>query len=179
MSRRSLPLLTAGLALLVAAAALPGAPAQGVTPKRGGVLNTVLIEDPPGLIIHESATVSNVWPMMPCYSTLVLFDPLRPLDTAACFPALARREFQIAANLTAGGFDDPDAYLIENYTCGSSRNYSDYCSEAMDRRSSSSPRSWTGRNGSRWWPTSSARSRPRWRGPCWAGARSTSPSSRT
>src|SRR5215470_923877 len=47
MSRRSLPLLTAGLALLVAAAALPGAPAQGVTPKRGGVLNTVLIEDPP------------------------------------------------------------------------------------------------------------------------------------
>jgi peptide/nickel transport system substrate-binding protein len=59
---------------------------------------------------------------------------IKQLDTAAWFPALARREFQIAANLTAGGFDDPDAYLVENYKCGSSRNYTDYCSEAMDRQ---------------------------------------------
>ena len=59
---------------------------------------------------------------------------LKQLDTAAWFPALARREFQIAANLTAGGFDDPDAYLVENYKCGSSRNYTDYCSETMDRQ---------------------------------------------
>ena len=59
---------------------------------------------------------------------------IKQLDTSAWFPALARREFQIAANLTAGGFDDPDAYLVENYKCGSSRNYTDYCSEAMDRQ---------------------------------------------
>jgi peptide/nickel transport system substrate-binding protein len=59
---------------------------------------------------------------------------VKQLDTSAWFPALARREFQIAANLTAGGFDDPDAYLVENYKCGSSRNYTDYCNEAMDRQ---------------------------------------------
>jgi peptide/nickel transport system substrate-binding protein len=58
---------------------------------------------------------------------------LKQLDTTAWFPALARRDFQIGANLTAGGFDDPDAYLYENYKCGSSRNYTDYCSEEMDR----------------------------------------------
>src|SRR2546427_593725 len=46
---------------------------------------------------------------------------------------LARRDSQIGANLTAGGFDDPDAYFFENYKCGSSRNYTDYCSEQMDR----------------------------------------------
>ena len=49
------------------------------------------------------------------------------------FPALARREFQIGANLTASGIDDPDGYLFENFKCGASRNYTDYCDEAMDR----------------------------------------------
>jgi len=58
---------------------------------------------------------------------------LRQIDTAAWFPALARRDYQIGANLTAGGFDDPDAYFFENYKCGASRNYTDYCSEEMDR----------------------------------------------
>jgi peptide/nickel transport system substrate-binding protein len=58
---------------------------------------------------------------------------LRQVDTAAWFPTLSRRDFLIAANLTAGGFDDPDAYLFENYKCGSPRNYTDYCSEEMDR----------------------------------------------
>ncbi len=58
--------------------------------------------------------------------------PVKQLDTAQYFPALARREFVIGANLTAGAFDDPDAYLFENYKCGTARNYTDYCSEAMD-----------------------------------------------
>jgi hypothetical protein len=44
-----------------------GAPAETRTPKRGGVLQTLLIEDPPGLLAHESATVSNVCPMSPCF----------------------------------------------------------------------------------------------------------------
>jgi peptide/nickel transport system substrate-binding protein len=58
---------------------------------------------------------------------------VKQVDSAAWFPGLARRDYQIGANLTAGGFDDPDAYLFENYKCGSSRNYTDYCSEEMDR----------------------------------------------
>ena len=58
---------------------------------------------------------------------------LRQVDTAAWFPTLARREFQIGANLTAGVVDDPDAYFFENYKCGSPRNYTDYCDEQVDR----------------------------------------------
>src|SRR4029453_2979749 len=82
MSRRSPRLLLLRSALL----------AQGAKPKRGGILNTVLIEDPPGLIIHESATVSNTWPMSPCYSNLVFFDPLKALESAdTAIPELAAR----------------------------------------------------------------------------------------
>jgi peptide/nickel transport system substrate-binding protein len=58
---------------------------------------------------------------------------VRQVDTAAWFPTLARREFQIGANLTAGVVDDPDAYFFENYKCGSPRNYTDYCDEQVDR----------------------------------------------
>ncbi|MBI3455780.1 MAG: hypothetical protein HY002_08330 [Candidatus Rokubacteria bacterium] len=68
-----------GLVALAAAMAVAGVPAGGQTPKRGGVLNAMLAEDPPGFSIHESATISGVWPVMPCYSNLVLFaDGLRP-----------------------------------------------------------------------------------------------------
>ena len=55
MSRRLLLSFALGLAILGAAVSLLGstAAAQGAKPKRGGILNTVLIEDPPGLIIHD------------------------------------------------------------------------------------------------------------------------------
>jgi peptide/nickel transport system substrate-binding protein len=94
MRRRPLRSTALGLAVLLAVVAWAGAPAwaQGAKPKRGGVLNSVLTEDPPGLIIHESATVSNTWPMMPCYSNLVLFDPLKPLESVdTVIPELAER----------------------------------------------------------------------------------------
>ena len=69
-----------------------GVHAQGPTPKRGGILNTLLIEEPPGLLIHESATVSNVWPMSPCYSGLVLFDPAKSQESVdTVIPELADR----------------------------------------------------------------------------------------
>ena len=58
---------------------------------------------------------------------------VKQVDSAQYFPALARREYQIGANLTASGIDDPDGYLYENYRCGASRNYTDYCNEEMDR----------------------------------------------
>src|SRR5262249_15788110 len=69
-----------------------GVPAQGQTPKGGGILNALLIEERPGLLIHESATVSNVWPMSPCYSNLVLFDPAKPQESVdTVIPELADR----------------------------------------------------------------------------------------
>ena len=54
------------------------------TPKADGILSATLIEAPPSFSIHEEATISTVWPMMPCYNNLVLFDPLikqESLDT--------------------------------------------------------------------------------------------------
>jgi hypothetical protein len=53
---RPLVLLCAFLAVLLAVAA---SLATGQTPKRGGVLNSVLLEDPPGLMVHESAIPSS------------------------------------------------------------------------------------------------------------------------
>jgi peptide/nickel transport system substrate-binding protein len=93
MTRPSSPSLIVALAIVVAAALFAtSAEAQTGKPKRGGILNSVLTEDPPGLLVHESATISNVWPMSPCYSNLVIFDPLKPLDSAeTVIPELAEK----------------------------------------------------------------------------------------
>src|SRR5947209_3122407 len=56
-----------------------GVASQGQAPKSGGWLTLRLREDlPQGFAIHESATISTMWPAMPCFSNLVLFDPLKP-----------------------------------------------------------------------------------------------------
>ncbi len=92
MTRRPWLTLALALLLLAGAMAVAGAPAGGQTPKRGGVLNAMLGEDPPGFSIHEAATISGLWPAMPCYSNLVLFDPLKPQETAETLvPELAER----------------------------------------------------------------------------------------
>ena len=84
--------LALGLAILIGALAAASVPAGSQTPKRGGILNSVLFEDPPGLMAHESSTVSNVWPVSPCYSNLVYFHPLKSLDSAeTVIPELAER----------------------------------------------------------------------------------------
>ncbi|MBI4641361.1 MAG: hypothetical protein HY731_11740 [Candidatus Tectomicrobia bacterium] len=49
--------------------------------KYGGWLNATHREDPPSLSIHEESTISTVWPMMPCYNNLVLFDPLKSQES--------------------------------------------------------------------------------------------------
>src|ERR1051325_4513689 len=70
-----LPLTAIVLALSLAVAA---GPAAAQTAKQGGVLNLRLREDLPyGFSIHESPTISTLWPAMPCFSNLVLFDPAK------------------------------------------------------------------------------------------------------
>lgn len=58
---------------------------QGVSaatePKHGGLLNATLEEAPPSFSIHEEATAAAVWPVMPCYNNLVLFDPLKQQES--------------------------------------------------------------------------------------------------
>jgi peptide/nickel transport system substrate-binding protein len=68
-------------------------PALGETPRAGGTLNLRLREDlPQGFAIHESPTISTMWPAMPCLSNLVLFDPLKPTHSVdTIIPELAER----------------------------------------------------------------------------------------
>lgn len=55
----------------------PAAWAGSASPKPGGILSATQSDPPPSLSIHEEGTVATVWPMMPCYNNLVLFDPLK------------------------------------------------------------------------------------------------------
>src|SRR5262249_5697710 len=58
---------------------------------------------------------------------------LKQVETAQ-WPAMATRgDYQIGANLTGLGVDDPDANLYENFACGSPRNYSFYCDEHVTK----------------------------------------------
>jgi peptide/nickel transport system substrate-binding protein len=58
---------------------------------------------------------------------------LEQIETGVWHPKMTRLEFQVALNLTGIGIDDPDANFFENFKCGSQRNFSGYCSEAIDR----------------------------------------------
>src|SRR5438093_1043780 len=70
------------LTLVLAPPATSQAPQASQTPKSGGVLNMMLREDlAQGFAIHETATISTVWPAMPCLNNLVLFDPLKKTES--------------------------------------------------------------------------------------------------
>jgi peptide/nickel transport system substrate-binding protein len=56
---------------------------------------------------------------------------LKQVETAQWHPMATRGDYQIGANLTGVGTDDPDANFFENYACGSPRNYSQYCNEEV------------------------------------------------
>jgi peptide/nickel transport system substrate-binding protein len=72
--------LAVGVLVVLLMAALP---AFGQTPRAGGWLNLRLREDlPQGFAIHESPTISTMWPAMPCFGNLVLFDPVKATHTA-------------------------------------------------------------------------------------------------
>jgi peptide/nickel transport system substrate-binding protein len=58
---------------------------------------------------------------------------LKQVETAQWHPMATRGDYQIGANLTGLGVDDPDANFYENYACGSPRNYSQYCSEQLGK----------------------------------------------
>ena len=84
MRPRTMRCLVAGVAVTGLLAA--GAPAIGQSsakaPKSGGVLTVAQREETPqGFAIHETSTVSTTWPAMPCFSNLVLFDPLKPRES--------------------------------------------------------------------------------------------------
>ena len=78
-SRHTLPLL---LLALAAAVGLVVTAASAQTPKSGGHLNIMLREDlPQGFATHESSTISTSFPSLPCFSNLVVFDPMKRAET--------------------------------------------------------------------------------------------------
>ena len=56
---------------------------------------------------------------------------LKQIETAQWHAMATRGDYQIGANLTGLGPDDPDANFYENFACGSPRNYSGYCNEQV------------------------------------------------
>ncbi|MFI5400659.1 MAG: ABC transporter substrate-binding protein, partial [SAR324 cluster bacterium] len=54
---------------------------------------------------------------------------LEVVETGIWYPRLARRDFQMAANVSGAAPDDPDGTFFEHYACGSLRNYSGYCNQ--------------------------------------------------
>src|SRR5439155_26074510 len=80
MTRARIGALPASFALLTLTLARP-ATTEAPTPKAGRALNMMLREDlAQGFAIHETATISTVWPAMPCFNNLVLFDPLKKTE---------------------------------------------------------------------------------------------------
>jgi peptide/nickel transport system substrate-binding protein len=57
---------------------------------------------------------------------------LDAIETVHWLPKLARKDYQVGLVYIAGGIDDPDQQLYENYACAAERNYSGYCDHELD-----------------------------------------------
>jgi peptide/nickel transport system substrate-binding protein len=57
---------------------------------------------------------------------------LEVIETSQWHAKVARKDYAVGLNLTGVGVDDPDVNLVENYTCGSERNYTGYCNKEID-----------------------------------------------
>jgi peptide/nickel transport system substrate-binding protein len=55
------------------------------------------------------------------------------VETGNYYPRMARKEYAMAVQATGSAIDEPDATLFESYSCGSTRNYSHYCNEDLQK----------------------------------------------
>jgi peptide/nickel transport system substrate-binding protein len=55
------------------------------------------------------------------------------LDTPRWYARLAKKDYTIGLNVTGVSVDDPDGNIVENYSCNSERNYTQYCNADVDR----------------------------------------------
>ena len=58
---------------------------------------------------------------------------LQPLDTTQWYPLLMRKDYTLALNVTESEVGDPYPQFYENYVCGASRNYTNYCNPDVDK----------------------------------------------
>ena len=72
---------------------------------------------------------------------IILVDQLRHVnieaelfvaDSTVWYNVMQRKDFSVALNVTGVGVDDPDANLVENYSCKSERNFTNYCNAEVD-----------------------------------------------
>jgi peptide/nickel transport system substrate-binding protein len=56
------------------------------------------------------------------------------LDTPRWYAKLAKKDYTIGLNVTGVSVDDPDGNIVENYSCKSERNYTQYCNAEVDKR---------------------------------------------
>jgi peptide/nickel transport system substrate-binding protein len=46
---------------------------------------------------------------------------------------MARKDFSVGMNVQGVGIDDPDVVFYETFSCGSERNYTNYCSPEIEK----------------------------------------------
>ena len=81
MRRPSRSVVAVLCTLTLTGTALVVTPAESQTPRAGGTLKVMHREDTPqGFAVHETSTISTVWPSSPCFNNLVYFDPLKPKE---------------------------------------------------------------------------------------------------
>jgi peptide/nickel transport system substrate-binding protein len=82
MRRPSRPVVAVLCSLTLLGAALTAESQTAPTPRSGGTLKVMHREDTPqGFAVHETATISTVWPSSPCFNNLVYFDPFKPKES--------------------------------------------------------------------------------------------------
>jgi len=83
------------------------------------VRNIAIYRDPAVILIDQ---LKNIY----------IEGELEPVDTTVWYAKVQRKDYSVSLNLTGVAVDDPDVNLIENYTCKSERNYTQYCNPAVD-----------------------------------------------
>src|SRR4051794_148724 len=73
---------------------------------------------------------------------VILIDQLKSIsidgeldvvETANWFAKVARKDYALGLNLTGNAVDDPAQPFYENYSCGSERNYTNYCNKDIEK----------------------------------------------
>jgi peptide/nickel transport system substrate-binding protein len=82
--------------------------------------NIPIYRDPAVILIDQIKTIS-------------IDAELEVVDTAQWFPKVARKDYALGLNLTGNAVDDPDQSFYENYSCGSERNYTNYCNKDIEK----------------------------------------------
>ena len=59
---------------------------------------------------------------------------LEIIESALWYTRFARKDFQVAMNVGGSATDDPDITFYEHFACGSERNYTNYCSQEMQKK---------------------------------------------